>query len=122
MNIQLINLIPNPNKERVCSTPKRCSSIENRRDNNSLGRLTNLLNTDETIDHEKVLNQCGKYLSGINLDGFFEFIYKKNQISLIEKYLKIIEDISEKQLIQSLNLTFDYLLLILKKSYDYIGH
>ncbi|CAF4178427.1 unnamed protein product [Rotaria magnacalcarata] len=101
---------------QVCSTPKRCSSIENRRDNNSLGRLTNLLNTDETIDHEKVLNQCGKYLSGINLDGFFEFIYKKNQISLIEKYLKIIEDISEKQLIQSLNLTFDYLLLILKKN------
>ncbi|CAF2666379.1 unnamed protein product [Rotaria sp. Silwood2] len=98
---------------------KLCSIIENRPDNNSIGRLTYLLNTDETIDHEKILNQCGKYLSGINLDEFFEFILKKNQINFIEKYLKNIEDISEKQLIQSLNLTFDYLLLILKKPYDY---
>jgi hypothetical protein len=96
-----------------------CSTIENRPDNNSIGHLTYLLNTDETIDQEKILNQCGKYLSGINLEEFFEFIYKKGQINLIEKYLKLVEDISEKQLIQSLNLTFDYLLLILSKRYDY---
>ncbi|CAF0846579.1 unnamed protein product [Rotaria sordida] len=98
---------------------KLCLLIENRPDNNSIGRLTYLLNTNETIDHEKILNQCGKYLSGINLDDFFELIIKKNQINLIEKYLKNINDISEKQLIQSLNLTFDYLLLILTKPYDY---
>jgi hypothetical protein len=93
--------------------------IENRPDNNSIGRLTYLLNTDETIDQEKILNQCGKYLSGINLEEFFELISKKGQIHLIEKYLQTVEDISEKQLIQSLNLTFDYLLLILSKRYDY---
>jgi hypothetical protein len=96
-----------------------CSTITNRPDNNSIGRLTHLLNTDDSIDHEKILNQCGKYLSGINLDEFFEFIYKKGQINLIEKYLQTVEDISEKQLIQSLNITFDYLLLILSKRYDY---
>jgi len=96
-----------------------CLTIENRPDNNSIGRLTHLLNTDDSIDHEKILNQCGKYLSGINLDEFFEFIYKKGQINLIEKYLQTVEDISEKQLIQSLNITFDYLLLILSKRYDY---
>lgn len=96
-----------------------CLTIENRPDNNSIGRLTYLLNTDDKIDQEKILNQCGKYLSGINLEEFFEFIYKKNQCNLIEKYLKTVEDISEKQLIQSLNLTFDYLLLILSKRYDY---
>jgi hypothetical protein len=96
-----------------------CSMIEIRPDNNSIGRLTDLLNTDETIDQEKILHQCGKYLSGINLEEFFEFIYKKNQINLIEKYLQTVDDISEKQLIKSLNLTFDYLLLILSKQYDY---
>ncbi|CAF2072174.1 unnamed protein product [Rotaria magnacalcarata] len=98
---------------------KLCSTIETRPDNNSIGRLTHLLNTDETIDHEKILNQCGKYLSGINLEEFFELILKKNQINLVEKYLRNVEDISEKQLIQSLNLSFDYLLLILTKRYDY---
>jgi len=96
-----------------------CLTIENRPDNNSIGRLTYLLNTDDKIDQEKILNQCGKYLSGINLEEFFEFIYKKGQCNLIEKYLKTVEDISEKQLIQSLNLSFDYLLLILSKRYDY---
>jgi len=96
-----------------------CLTIENRPDNNSIGRLTYLLNTDDTIDQEKILNQCGKYLSGINLEEFFEFIYKKGQCNLIEKYLKTVEDISEKQLIQSLNLSFDYLLLIVSKRYDY---
>jgi hypothetical protein len=96
-----------------------CSTIENRPDNNSLGRLTDLLNRDETIDQEKILQQCGKYLSGINLEEFFEIIYKKGQINLIEKYLQTVEDISEKQLIQALNLTFDYLLIILSKRYDY---
>lgn len=98
---------------------KLCATIENRPDNNSIGQLTYLLNTNEKLDHEKILNQCGKYLSGINLDELFEFIYKKNQVNLIEKYLKIVEDIPEKQLIQSLNLTFDYLLLTLSKRYDY---
>ncbi|UJR20314.1 hypothetical protein I4U23_023445 [Adineta vaga] len=96
-----------------------CSTIANRPDNNSLGQLTYLLNTDERIDHEKILHQCGKYLSGMNLEEFFELIYKKNQIHLIEKYLQTVEDISEKQLVQSLNLTFDYLILILSKRYDY---
>lgn len=96
-----------------------CLTIETRPDNNSIGRLTYLLNTNETIDQEKILNQCGKYLSGINLEEFFEFIYKKGQINLIEKYLQNVEDISEKQLIQALNLSFDYLLLILSKRYDY---
>ncbi len=33
-----------------------CLMIENRLDNNSIGRLTHLLNTDETIDQEKILN------------------------------------------------------------------
>ncbi|CAF1405921.1 unnamed protein product [Rotaria sp. Silwood1] len=98
---------------------KLCLNIENRPDNNSIGHLTYLLNTNENIDHDNILNQCGKYLSGINLDEFFELIIKKNQINLIEKYLKNVEDISEKQLIQSLNITFDYLLLILTKPYDY---
>jgi hypothetical protein len=98
---------------------KLCLTIENRPDNNSIGHLTHLLNTDEEIDHEKILQQCGKYLSGMNLEEFFEFIYKKGQINLIEKYLQTVEDISEKQLVQSLNITFDYLLLILSKRYDY---
>ncbi|CAF1026729.1 unnamed protein product [Adineta ricciae] len=96
-----------------------CSTIVNRPDNNSLGQLTHLLNTNETIDQEKILHQCGKYLSGMNLEEFFEIIYKKSQINLIEKYLQTVEDISEKQLVQSLNLTFDYLILILSKRYDY---
>jgi hypothetical protein len=96
-----------------------CSTIENRPDNNSLGRLTDILNKNETIDQEKILQQCGKYLSGINLEEFFEIIYKKGQINIIEKYLQTVEDISEKQLIQSLNLTFDYLIIILSKRYDY---
>jgi hypothetical protein len=98
---------------------KLCSTIENRPDNNSIGQLTHLLNTDEAIDQEKILQQCGKYLSGINLEEFFEIIYKKGQINIIEKYLQTVEDISEKQLIQSLNLTFDYLIIILSKRYDY---
>ena len=98
---------------------KLCSTIENRPDNNSIGQLTHLLNTDEVIDQEKILQQCGKYLSGMNLEDFFELIYKKGQINLIENYLQTVEDISEKQLVQSLNLTFDYLLLILSKRYDY---
>jgi hypothetical protein len=98
---------------------KLCSTIENRPDNNSIGQLTHLLNTDEAIDQEKILQQCGKYLSGMNLEDFFELIYKKGQVNLIEKYLQTVEDISEKQLVQSLNLTFDYLLLILSKRYDY---
>ncbi|CAF1343970.1 unnamed protein product [Adineta steineri] len=96
-----------------------CSTIVNRPDNNSIGRLIYLLNTNENIDQEKILSQCGKYLSGINLDEFFEIIYKKKQINLIEKYLQTVEDISEKQLIQTLNITFDYLSLILTKPYDY---
>ncbi|CAF1017387.1 unnamed protein product [Adineta steineri] len=96
-----------------------CSTIVNRPDNNSIGRLIYLLNTNENIDQEKILSQCGKYLSGINLDEFFEIIYKKKQINLIENYLQTVEDISEKQLIQTLNITFDYLSLILTKPYDY---
>jgi hypothetical protein len=96
-----------------------CLTIETRPDNNSIGHLTHLLNTDENLDYDKVLGQCGKYLSGINLEEFFEFIYKKGQINLIEKYLQTVEDISEKQLIQSLNISFDYLSIILLKRYDY---
>ena len=117
----LVNLIffTQQRKNKMSDIEKLCSSIEIRPDNNSLGRLTYLLNTDETINYEKILDSCGKYLSGINLDDFFELIYKKSQINIIEKYLQTIEDISEKQLIQSLNLTFDYLLLILTKRYDY---
>ena len=36
--------------------------------------------------------------------NFLKLIYKKGQINLIEKYLQTVEDISEKQLIQALNI------------------
>ena len=96
-----------------------CSTIETRPDNNSLGRLTDLLNTDETIEHEKILQRCGKYLSGINLEPCFSIIHKKSHVPLMEIFLHHVDDLTEKQLIQSLNLTFDYLLIILAKRYDY---
>lgn len=96
-----------------------CSTIETRPDNNSLGRLTDLLNTDENIEHDKILQRCGKYLSGINLDSCFSILLKKNQFHLMEIFLRHVDDLTEKQLIQSLNLTFDYLPIILVKRYDY---
>lgn len=98
---------------------KLCSMIETRPDNNYLGQLTLLLNTEENLQYESILQRCGKYLSGINLEEFFSMIYKKNQIHFIELFLRHVDDITEQQLIQSLNLTFDYLLIILSKRYDY---
>lgn len=96
-----------------------CSTIATRPDNNAIGSVTHLLNTDASVDHEKILDQCGKYLSGMNLEEFFELIYKKSEVNLIEKYLLTVDDISEKQLVQALNITFDYLAVILGKRYDY---
>lgn len=96
-----------------------CSTIETRPDNASLARLTHRLNTEENLPYETILQRCGKYLSGINLDEFFSMIYKKNQINFIEHFLRHVDDLTEQQLIQSLNLTFDYLGIILSKRYDY---
>ena len=96
-----------------------CSLIEKRPDNNSVGRLTHLLNTDDTLDHESILDHCGQYLSGINLEEFFQILRRKGQIHLLDKYLRTVEDIPEKQSIQSLNLSFDYLAVLLAKRYDY---
>ena len=96
-----------------------CSTIEKRPENHSIGKLTERLNEDPTIDQEQVIQRCGKYLTGRNLEEFFQSILKKGQLTLIEEYLTQIEDIPEKQFIQALNFSFDYLHVLLAKRYDY---
>jgi len=96
-----------------------CSTIVNRPDNKTIGVLVDILNQQENLDYEMILRRCGKYFNGINLESCFENICRKNTIYLIKIYLESIDDISEKQLIQSVNYSFDYLELLLNKRYDY---
>ena len=100
-----------------------CSTIEKRPDNLSIGELTNRLNSTSTTinreEKEEVIQRCGKYLSGMNLDPLFQSILKKGEENVLKEYLTSIEDLPEKQLIQSVNSSFDYLNVLLTKPFDY---
>ena len=96
-----------------------CSTIETHPNNHSIGCLTNLLNNDQVQDYREVFLRCGKYLSGINLENCFHYLLKQSKSDLIEIYLQTIDDLPEHQMIESLNISFDYLKYLLMKSFDY---
>lgn len=96
-----------------------CDKISKHPDNHLISELTDLLNRDLDVNYDEIFERCGKYLSGINLDDCLNILLKKGDQELIEKYLRLIEDLTEKQFIQTLNFSLKYLNILLDKRYDY---
>lgn len=96
-----------------------CSKIVERPSNETIGQLTELLNENRSINHDEIFDRCGKYLSGINLDECLQILIEKRDENLVEKYLRLIDDIPEKQFIFILNFNLNFLEILLEKRYDY---
>lgn len=108
-------------EERKMSDSYRnlCLKIVERPSNDLIGQLTDLLNENASLNHDEIFDRCGKYLSGINLDECLKILIEKQNENLIEKYLRLIDDIPEKQFIFILNFNLKYLEILLEKRYDY---
>lgn len=101
------------------NSTKLCALIEQRPDNHLIESLVNYLNETPLDDHRQIFVRCGQYLSGINLDKCFQSLIDRSQEDFIRVYIEQIDDLPEDQMVRSLNVSLDYLMPLMEKSFDY---